>query len=181
MKPVAEVDSPEDALITDFAAREGYYTDTFTVDVAGPVTLAEFIESFYSTPLFKAERLVLRVLAKAPSTRADVAALAEGTSDRFAVWTVEERRGSEILLGAADERTKSWLRVTPTTGGTTLNFGSVVVPVRNKRGKLVKGPVFDALLKPHKVYSRMLLGSAALRFHRKYSPQAMVFGAQKRR
>ena len=151
------------------------------MDVAGPVSLAELIESFYSSPLFKAERLVLRFLAKAPSTRADVVALAAGMSDKFAVWTVEDRRDDEILLGAADGRTKSWLRVVPTKAGTTLNFGSVVVPVRNKRGKLVKGPVFDALLKPHKIYSRMLLGSSALRFHRKYSPQAMVFGAQKRR
>ncbi len=180
MRPVVDVDPPDDALITPFVTKEKHYTDAFMVDVAGPVTLPEFIQSFYTTPLFRAERLVLRVLAKAPSTRTDVDALADGASDRFAVWQVNGRTETEILLDAKDGRTKSWLRVTPDGDGVILWFGSVVVPARNKRGQLVLGPVFDSLLTPHRIYSRMLLGSAAMRFHRKYVKETMARSRQMR-
>lgn len=162
MKKITEHAPPVDSLIAGFAAQPAHYVDAFYSDVSDAVDLPAFVGAFYTTPLFRAERLVLRLTAKAPSSDADVAALAEGTADRFAVWTVEGRREDELLLGDASGRTKSWLHVTPEGAGTRIWFGSVVVPVK-VRGKLTLGPVFQALVGAHKVYSRLLLGSAVAR------------------
>lgn len=162
MTPVRDATPPDGTLIAPFARRDGYYVDGFCVDLASAVSLEAFITAFYTTSLFRAERVVLRLAARAPSTDADVAALAQGRAEQFAAWTVEARTQDEIVLGDASGRTKSWLRVAPHPGGTQLWFGSVVVPVE-QRGRLTLGPVFHALLGAHKVYSRLLLGAAAAR------------------
>ncbi len=163
MDQVSDAPLPDGSLIAPFGEMEGHYTDAFRVRVAGDVDLAALIGAFYRTPLFRAERFVLRIAARAPSTDAELDALASGAAERFAAWSVEARRDDEILLSDQSGRTKSWLRIAPAEGvGTELWFGSVVVPVM-KRGKLTLGPVFDALLKPHLIYSRALLGSAAFR------------------
>ena len=83
---IRQTDVPEGSLIADYARREGHYTDCFTVE--GQAGLPDLITAFYTQPLFKAERLVLRLAARCPSTDAEAAQLAEGASDRFAVWTV---------------------------------------------------------------------------------------------
>ncbi|MEP4197403.1 MAG: hypothetical protein ABJL99_17415 [Aliishimia sp.] len=160
---ITEASPPANSLIMQFATMEAHYSDGFCVHMPKQVDLSAFITAFYKTPLFRAERLVLRLGARAPSSDDDVDALAAGQQDTFAIWTVEGRRDDEILLGDSAGRTKSWLHVAPNDTGTQLWFGSVVVPVLH-RGKLTKGPVFDALLGAHKVYSRMLLGSAAAKF-----------------
>ncbi|WP_420013654.1 hypothetical protein [Tateyamaria sp.] len=150
---------PAGTLIAPFALAEGHHVDCFECAVSAPVSLPAFITAFYTQPLFRAERLVLRVLARAPSTDVDVAALAAGQADRFAVWQVAGRTGAELLMGDQSGRTLSWLQAE----GGTLRFGSVVVPVRGRRGKLTLGPVFLSLLGAHKVYSRALLSGAARR------------------
>ncbi|MFK7876851.1 MAG: hypothetical protein AB8B71_13895 [Paracoccaceae bacterium] len=159
MAPITQSDAPPASLIGDFAQAEAHYTDAFYVDVSAEVDLAHYVYGFYSTPLFRAERFILKLAARAPSSDADLAALAQGAGNRFAVWTVEARRADEILLGDASGRTKSWLWAEARDGATRLWFGSVVVPVM-QRGRLVQGPVFDTLLGVHKLYSRLLLGSA---------------------
>ncbi|MEM6760834.1 MAG: hypothetical protein AAF601_15275 [Pseudomonadota bacterium] len=155
---IDETPVPPGTFLADFAAREGHYADCFTV-VDKSATLPQLITAFYTQPLFRAERLVLRVAAGARSSDAQVRALASGEINDLAVWTVHSRSETEILLeDVQSNRTLSWLS---TAGG--LHFGSVVKPVRNKRGKLVLGPVFDALLTAHKLYSRALLAGAARR------------------
>ncbi|WP_299725025.1 hypothetical protein [uncultured Tateyamaria sp.] len=156
---IRETTAPADSLIAPFRAQEAHHTDCFEVECASDVTLPNYITAFYTQPLFRAERLVLRVAARAPSTDADVAALAAGTADRFAVWRVSERRETEIFLTDRSGRTCSWLQV----GAGVLRFGSVVVPVRGRNGKLTLGPVFHSLLGAHKLYSRALLAGAARR------------------
>lgn len=152
---IEETSAPEGSLIAPFAAAEGHYADAFRI-ADFTAELPDFIQAFYTTPLFKAERLVLRVTGGLRSSDAEAAALAGGDVARFAAWTVEGRGVDEILLGDISGRTKSWLSV----AGGDLWFGSVVVPVE-RRGKLVLGPVFDSLVGAHKLYSRMLLASAA--------------------
>jgi hypothetical protein len=44
-----------------------------------------------------------------------------------------------------------------------LRFGSVVVPVPGRGGKLTLGPVFHSLQGAHKIYSRALLAGAVRR------------------
>jgi hypothetical protein len=146
--------------LTGDAAKDGYYTDCFAIEVAGDVTLAAFINAFYTTWLFRAERLVLRVAARVPSTDEQLRDLASGQGDQFAAWRVEARSDVQVLLNAG--RTKSCLMVVPVGDKTRLMFGSVVVPEPAKGNKPPRlGPVFDTLLGAHRVYSRLLLGAAA--------------------
>lgn len=159
---INETPPPTGSLIAAYAMREGYYTDCFETPIKQGVVLSDFIRAFYTQPLFRAERVVLRIAARAPSTDAEVDALAAGTSTRFAVWQVEDRRKDEVLLQEKSGRTCSWLQV----HGGHLRFGSVVVPVAGRGGKPTLGPVFHSLLGAHKVYSRALLSGAARRLIR---------------
>ncbi|MEM6373777.1 MAG: hypothetical protein AAF727_13490 [Pseudomonadota bacterium] len=154
---IVQTDPPTDSLIAPYAVRAGYYTDCFEAPCTRDVTLSEFIGAFYSQPLFRAERLVLRVAARAPSSPADVAALAAGSASRFAVWEVTERTDTQVFLTDRSGRTCSWLQVAPGT----LRFGSVVVPVEGRGSALTLGPVFHSLIGAHKLYSRALLAGAA--------------------
>ncbi|WP_299042693.1 hypothetical protein [uncultured Tateyamaria sp.] len=156
---IDEISVPDGTLIAPYAQKDGHYVDCFETPVTTPVTLPVYIRAFYTQPLFRAERVVLRLVAGQPSTDADVQALADGGSSDLAVWQVEARRDAEILMVDRSGRTLSWLMVTPSA----LRFGSVVVPVRTKSGKLTLGPVFQSLLSAHKIYARALLSGAARR------------------
>ena len=160
MRQIYQTDPPPGSLLTPFTTLDGHYTDAFCVHVPTRQYLRDYVSAFYTTRLFKMERLVLTTLARAPSSDADAMALAAGVTDRFAVWEVEGRTDHEILLGDSSGRTKSWLHAAQEDEGTRLWFGSVVVPVERK-GRLVLGPVFHTLLGAHKVYSRLLLKAAA--------------------
>lgn len=157
---ISERDAPHGSLIATYAAAEGHYTDAFAVALPD-VALPTLIEAFYTTPLFKLERLVLRVFGRVRSTDAQARALAADTAEQFAVWHVEGRREDEILLADKSGRTKSWLSVRDGH----VWFGSVVVPVERK-GKLVLGPVFDSLLGAHQMYSRALLSGTVQRLQK---------------
>ncbi|MEP0011386.1 hypothetical protein [Tateyamaria sp.] len=121
--------------------------------------MPDFITAFYTQPLFRAERFVLRWAAGARSTDDNVATLSQGSATHFAVWEVSERRNDQVLLAQVGGRTYSWLQA----GDGKLRFGSVVVPVRGRAGMLTLGPVFHSLLSAHKYYSRALLAGAARR------------------
>lgn len=163
MAQVEPIPAPEGSLLADHERIEGVYVDCYATWHDGHISLAELIEAFYTSPLFKAERLVLRVMAKSPSTDADVKALATGAAQSFAAWRVEARRDVEILLADKAGRTKSWLSAQPDGTGTRLFFGSVVLPVKGRGGKPTLGPVFHSLLGAHKIYSHALLAAAGRR------------------
>lgn len=156
---IDETPLPEGTLIAPFADKPAHHTDCFVAPVSTPVTLPTFIRAFYTQPLFRAERVVLRIAARTPSSDADVDALADGAAQTFAVWTVSARTEAELLMADRSGRTMSWLMATPES----LCFGSVVVPERARSGKLTLGPVFHSLLGAHKVYSRALLSGAVRR------------------
>jgi hypothetical protein len=144
--------------------RWGRYGDCFAVTVDRVVNLAEFVFAFYSSPVFRIERLMLRVLVGAPSSDSDARAVAGGSAGSFAVWYVGERTATQLLMCDRYERTRSWFRVVPMSGGRTLlQFGSAVaargVPTRSgSRG----GGVFRLLLGFHVLYSQALLHAAKL-------------------
>lgn len=156
---IDEVPVPEGTLIAPFAAKEAHYTDCFETPADGLISLRVFVCAFYTQPLFKAERLVLRIAAGQRSTDGDATALAQGTANRFAVWEVLGRSDTELLMAERSGRTLSWFNAT----ADCMRFGSVVVPQRTRSGQLTLGPVFHSLLTAHKVYSRMLLSGAARR------------------
>lgn len=151
---------PADTLLAD-CQRKGAYADCYVTEFERAISLPEYVEAFYTTPLFKVERLILRLLLSRPSSDQDVKALADGNTNRFAAWIVEGRRADQLLLADVSGKTRSWLMVAPAADGqrTRLYFGSAVIPGRN--GQL--GWSFRLLRGFHKRYSRALLRAAQRR------------------
>ena len=134
----------------------------------GPCRTLQYVEAFYTTWVFKLERLILKWLVDKPSTDIEARELAAGRADAFAAWTVEGRTADQLLMCDYLRRTRSWLMVASSgsadTPATRLYFGSAVVPVADKTtGKLALGSTYSALLGFHKMYSRVLLSSASAR------------------
>jgi hypothetical protein len=160
MSRVETCEIPPGAFLLRYRDGRGY-ADCYFVDVAGQVTQAEFVRAFYTTRLFKVERLLLGLFASRPSTDADVARLAAGEAAHFAAWRVEARAENQLLLCDFTDRTRSWLMASalPDGAGTRLYFGSAVV-ARAGAGPGQMGFPFDALLRFHRIYSRQLLRAA---------------------
>lgn len=151
---------PAGALLGAYVAK-GAYTDCFATDVAARVSLAAFVEAFYTSAAFKCERFVLTWVVAKPSSDDDARRLARGEAEKFAAWTVEARAPDQLLVCDYLSRTRSWLMVAPIEGGgTRLYFGSAVVPVGIGSGRARLGFPFNALLPFHKLYARVLLGAA---------------------
>lgn len=149
---------PDDALLQRYR-DEGAYTDCFALDVPGQVGHAAYVEAFYTTAVFKLERLLLAWLAGCPSRDAEACELAAGRRAQFAAWAVEARAPGQLLMCDLSGSTRSWLMVAAAPHGTRLYFGSAVVRSR-------QGGAFRALLGFHKLYSRVLLRAAAARLRR---------------
>ena len=153
-------DLPADALLQRYR-EQGAYTDCFTIDVPGRVVHAAFVEAFYTTAVFKLERLLLALFVARPSNDEEARELAGGHREKFAAWSVEARAPGQLLMCDFAGSTRSWLMAVPAPGnaGTRLYFGSAVVRSR-------QGGAFRALLGFHKLYSRLLLRAAASRLRR---------------
>lgn len=161
MSNIKVTDLPANALLRIYAEKDGCYTDCYSTDVAAGISLADYVSTFYTTWLFRLERVVLRFAVSRPSTDVQARQVAEGTTDRFAAWTVEARNENQLLVCDMADRTRSWFMVEAAEGSTRLYFGSAVVPVSNiKTGEKKLGFGFSALLGFHKLYSRALLAAA---------------------
>ncbi len=162
---------PPAALLSKYQ-REGAYTDCYGTKVAHRVDLAEYVEAFYTTALFKFERLLIAWLLSKPSTDIQTRQLAAGTLHSFAAWNVEARSADQLLLSDFQGRTRSWLMVASSEirglEVTNLYFGSAAIPVAGARsGTRTLGLGFRLLLGFHKLYSRALLFAAKSRLARK--------------
>jgi hypothetical protein len=164
---VSRCELPQHALLREYL-RDGAYADCYAVLTAGSVSHVAFVEAFYTTGLFRLERLLLGWFASRPSTDAEAAGLAAGTRDSFAAWRVESRGPDQLMLADVTGRTRSWLMVAEGEGGgTTLYFGSAVVPAgRRRTGQGTLGVAFRLLLGFHKLYARALLRAAKARLER---------------
>ena len=151
---------PVGALLARFEEVPGAYTDCYTTRVGGNVDLARYVTSFYTTWLFRLERIVLRYLVARPSDDAQARSLAAGELDAFAAWTVEDRDPAQLLMCDMHGRTRSWFMVAPAEEGVTqLYFGSAVLP-RAGGAPGIRG-VYRLLLPFHRLYSRALLRAAS--------------------
>lgn len=154
---IAISELPASALLRKYN-RDGAYTDCYVTEVPASISLAEYVEAFYTTWVFKLERCILTHAVAKPSSDVDAKRVANAETDAFAAWTVEARAPDQLLMCDFSSRTRSWFMVAPTkSGGTRLYFGSAVVPVRSKSGDLTLGSTYRALMGFHKLYSRILL------------------------
>ena len=155
---------PDNALLAAYS-RDGRYTDCYAVDVPGTISQEQYVAAFYTTAVFKLERMILRFAVSKPSTDTQARQLAAGSTDDFAAWRVEQRNETQLLMCDFTGRTRSWLMTLPLPaqhgGGTRLYFGSAVVPTHP--GKAGHGFTFTALLSFHKLYSQTLLHAARKR------------------
>jgi hypothetical protein len=170
MAPIRSHPLPEHALLRKYANGNGY-TDCYITEIPALVSHAAYVEAFYTTAVFKLERLLLAWFVSRPSSDAEARRLAVGELNSFAAWDVEARSFNQLLMCDFQGRTRSWLMVAPVQSGgstsTRLYFGSAVVPSVNKAtGHGGSGITFRALLRFHKVYSRVLLSAASSRLGR---------------
>lgn len=163
MPPIQTCPLPDTALLARYRDGGGF-VDCYVTAVPVPVSLEQYVAAFYTSPLFRLERAILRWAIRRPSTDSDAARLARGETDRFAAWTVEGRDHRQLLLCDLFGRTRSWLMVEAREGGTgtRLYFGSAVVPTPRsvERGRPRMGTAFRLLLGFHRLYSRALLRAA---------------------
>ncbi len=116
---------PEHALLARYAG-DGGYTDCYATDLPGNFSQAEYVAAFYTTWLFKLERVILKLLVAKPSTDQQAEELARGGRASFAAWTVEASAPNQLLMRDFLGNTRSWLMVEPRHEGgvTRLYFGS---------------------------------------------------------
>lgn len=163
MPKVIASELPNDTLSALYQ-KQGAFVDCYYIDIAIDISLAEYIQAFYTTSIFKLERSLLS-LATLKCTRDDKAVeLSLGRSDNYSIWTVEGRESNQIMLRDFTGNTRSWLMVEKSSGSeisTRLYFGSVVVPKdKAKNGQASFGVLFHLFGKFHQVYSRALLKAA---------------------
>lgn len=141
----------------------GGYVDSFSRTVTGDVSLADFVYAFYTSPVFRVERWILAAL-KLPANDQQAFAVSRGAADKFAAWSVEQRSESELLMCDVRGHTRSWFRVERVPSGTRLFFGSAIVPIdRDRHGSPILGRGYRLLLGFHRLYSKIILNSAARR------------------
>ena len=159
MAGLAPCPLPDGSLLGRYQA-DGSYADCYAALVSGTVTLERYIAAFYNSPAFRLERWLLGAVLGRGADAGDVDRLARGVTTRFAAWSVEGRDQDQILLCDFQGKTRSWLKVEPAGEGTRLLFGSAVVPAQTWLDRVL----FNALLGFHRIYSRVLLASAAKAF-----------------
>ena len=161
MAQVIATNLPKSAFLNAYEERAGVYTDCFQTQLPKGITLERYINAFFNTWLFRIERAILSFAAKKPASDADIARLADGTSNTMAAWQVERRDADQILLEVPQTPIRTWLMRGDDGDATQLYFGSAILPEAVDRKGNPKMPfLFKALLGFHKLYARALLYSA---------------------
>ena len=156
---IEETPLPKAALLRRYF-DDGEYTDCFATTVPAASSLSGYVTAFYTTRLFKAERVVLRLFASISSSDDDAVKLSQGARESFAAWNVEDRRNDQLLLIDIRGQTGSWFMCEPQDSGSRLYFGSVVFRQKEtSTGKELRWS-YRLLLGAHRLYSRALLSAA---------------------
>ena len=163
MPKVFTTELPKSALSSSYQAQ-GAFVDCYYLDIDQDIGLGKYIQAFYTTPLFKLERSLLSLATFKRAGDDDALELSLGKSDRYSIWTVEEREKNQILMREFTGNTRSWFMVKKANGSETktrLYFGSVVVPKgKTKNGQASFGGLFHLLGSFHQIYSKALLSAA---------------------
>lgn len=162
---IDRADLPQNALLIDQAMPDDYL-DCFSANTSAKVSLENYVAAFYTTWLFKLERLVLRI-AGYPSADHEARALVQDERQEFAAWKLEARAENQILMRDVTGATCSWLMVQPQESGTRLYFGSGVRARKQRADGSQRLPLgYRALIGLHVLYSRALLAATLYRLNR---------------
>lgn len=161
---------PEGTILHEYASKDGFFADCYAVELDAEISFAQYTAAFYSTRIFKVERLILRFAAAAPSTDQEARQLGLGETNQFAIWRVATRLDNQLLMETKG-RTRSWFMVENLAHKgapkTRLLFGSIVAPINGAGPDKPKmGRLFSALLGIHTLYSKALLRAARARLLR---------------
>lgn len=126
------------------------------------------MQAFYTTPIFKLERLILKLVVSKPSSDTQLDLLIEGGVDEFSAWTIEHRCKNQLLMCDFQGRTRSWFMIEALEGKngkqTKLYFSSAVVSSKKRNTNMGSSSLgFRPLFWFHRKYSMVLLLSAKLR------------------
>ena len=108
MFDVSACEVPESSLLTQFGGPEDY-RDCFCREVAGEVTLEQYIERFYCSMAFRPERIVLGLMGRGASNE-DARKLARGERGRAIAGLGGVRDRSCLALTAGRMKTDSIFR-----------------------------------------------------------------------
>jgi len=136
---IQQIDIPADTLIAEHRTRIDGFADSFMTRVPQDVSLATYVEAFYTTPVFRTERMILG-LAGHKSSDQQARNVAQGEADRFAIWGNPIRRDGELLMQEASGATSSWFMTRKDGEGTELYFGTTVRPGRPGAKKEIGAP-----------------------------------------
>jgi len=163
MFTVSQCPLPHDTLLHRYENGPGHHTDCFETEVAQGVSLPDYIEAFFNSPILRIERKLLG-LAMLKSNYDDVVLLAQGRSDHIAGWQTEDRADQEILLTVMGGGVRTWLKVIPEEDHSRLLFGSAVVPPDDAPVDETGAPKMawwvQGLMGFHRLYSHIVLGAA---------------------
>lgn len=165
MLSIEKCSAPENTFLKNYLIN-GNYVDCYTTTIDQQISFSEFVFAFYTTWLFKTERLILKLLVNKPSTDLQAKQLSNNEIEKFAAWTLEDRKDNQLLLCDFVGRTRSWFMVEKDEAKTKLYFGSAVVP---KKGSEGLGFIFILLLGFHQIYSVLLLYFAKIKISRNES------------
>jgi hypothetical protein len=137
----------------------GGYADIFHARLSKPATLSELLTAFYTCPVFKIERMILRIILGKGSTDDQARALAKGERTQFAAWDVAQRNETQMLMRDYKGMTLSWFMIEEDDPH-IIYFGTAIVAAKGASPKSPKIPLlFSSTLWFHKAYSRALLWS----------------------
>ena len=164
MSRITKSEVPSGALSVVYL-KQGAFVDCYYIDIPKKVSLSEYIMAFYTSPLFKVERMILSIATIRFALDGEALELSLGKSEKYSIWTVECRQFNQIILRDFTNKTRSWLMVQESSVGgadnTRLFFGSVVVPRKiSESGQPIFGSLFHMFGRFHQVYSRALLRAA---------------------
>ncbi|MDJ0917919.1 MAG: hypothetical protein QNJ05_09155 [Woeseiaceae bacterium] len=159
---VEETALPGGALLQEFTDR-GEYTDCFVARIENTVTFPTYVETFYTTRLFRLERLILKWLISRPSSDEQARRLSRNETDSFAAWKEYRRSDDQLVMMDFRQQTCSWFMLGSDENGTRLYFGSAVMLDEDESSARKMKWTYRALLGFHRLYSRALLQAAARR------------------
>ncbi len=169
MTHVEKTAIPLDSFMSAYKQIDGCSADAFRGYLEFPVTLEALITAFFGSPIFTLERLLLKSIGQANTSRSDITGLAAGTQEKFAAWKVEDRNESEVILKVGSSPIRSWLMARPDGDGkTAIYFGSAVLPqTTNRNSKPQVGSSFRFFMGVHNFYSCLLLKSTIKNLQKK--------------